>query len=97
MAATQIFRHAKNHSLFSRLKKQCMRRAFSAKTVSGKAELKNRQSDLAADETRVLKMIDGKSSIARLISLSGDLLTQDFFTTALSLQQRGLICICRCA
>jgi hypothetical protein len=68
-----------------------------SKTVSGKAELKNRQSDLSPDEVRVLKMIDGKSSMARLISLSGDLLSRDFFTTALSLQQRGLICVCRCA
>ncbi|HEV2610361.1 MAG TPA: response regulator [Noviherbaspirillum sp.] len=60
-------------------------------TAEGKAAMKQAGPDIPADALRLLKMIDGRSSIAHLTARVGDRITGDFMSVAGDLHRRGWI------
>ena len=62
------------------------------RTVAGKAAMKAAAAGLSNDERVLLKLLDGESTVARLIACSGDRLGGDFFGLAQALEARGLLC-----
>ncbi|WP_334189057.1 response regulator transcription factor, partial [Noviherbaspirillum sp.] len=60
-------------------------------TADGRNALKKAGPDVSADALFLLRMIDGKSSIAHLAARTGDRITGDFLSVAGDLERRGWI------
>lgn len=60
-------------------------------TADGKAAMRRTGPEISADALQLLRMIDGKSSIAHLTARVGDRITGDFMSVAGDLHRRGWI------